>query len=64
MSVEITVSWCFVPHGTEVETPEPSFGSRAEIGDDDAAPMAHGADRVVPQGSSVVAPGLAVVMPV
>jgi hypothetical protein len=63
MSVKITVSWRFVPPGLSDEPAVPynDFGDKARR--DEAPSMSPAPDQVLPLGSSVVAPGLAVFMP-
>ncbi len=64
MSVNITVSWHFTPTGLpdELAKPYADFGEKARH--DEAPAVIVEPDRVLPLGSSVVAPGLAVLMPV
>jgi hypothetical protein len=63
MSVKITVSWHFMLPGlpNELGSPYVDFGDSALRGDVPFMNLAP--DRVLPLGSSVVAPGLAVLMP-
>jgi hypothetical protein len=61
MSVKITVSWRFTPPGMFDEPAPPDFGESARR--DDAPSVNRAPDQVLPLGSSVVAPGLAVLMP-
>lgn len=63
MSVEITVSWRFVPHGSDIELAGSPFDFDPKISEGTGAPEIHKADHVLPLGSSVVAPGFAMLMP-
>jgi hypothetical protein len=63
MSVNITVSWHFAPTGLPegLATPYADFGEKVRR--DEAPAVIVAPDQVLPLGSSVVAPGLAVLMP-
>jgi hypothetical protein len=63
MSVEITVSWRFVPPGLPDELAEPSADLGAKSRPEAVRRMHPAPDQVLPLGSSVVAPGLALFMP-
>ena len=63
MSVKVTVSWRFVPPGLSEESAAVyvDFGEKASRSEGPAVILAP--DQVLPLGSSVVAPGLAVLVP-
>ncbi len=63
MSVKITVSWRFIPPGLSDESAAPYVDFGEEARRDEAPPMIPAPDQVLPLGSSVVAPGLAVFVP-
>jgi hypothetical protein len=63
MSVKVTVSWRFAPPDLPEESAAPNvdFGEKARR--DEAPATILAADQVLSLGSSVVAPGLAVLVP-
>jgi hypothetical protein len=63
MSVKITVSWRFVLPGQYPESGSPHVDVWENTRRNDTPPMSPALDRVLPLGSSVVAPGLALLMP-
>jgi hypothetical protein len=63
MSVKVTVSWRFMPPGPSEESAAPYVDFEEKTRRDEAPAMILAPDQVLPLGSSVVAPGLAVLMP-
>ena len=63
MSVKITVSWHFMPNDLSGEPPALGLDLAQNPRRRDAPTMDPVPDRVLPLGSSVVAPGLAVFVP-
>jgi hypothetical protein len=63
MSIKITVSWRFMPPGQYPESGSSYVDVWENTRRNDTSPMSPVFDRVLPLGSSVVAPGLAVLMP-
>lgn len=63
MSVEITVSWRFVTLGSSHDQGSQYVRFAEKARRDETSTIKPAPDRVLPLGSSVVAPGLAVFMP-
>jgi len=63
MSVQVTVSWSFAPPGFLVGPAGPVVEFDAKTADDALAHMVPVPVQVLPAGSSVVSPGLGVLVP-
>lgn len=63
MSLEITVSWRFVPSGFGSDPDGSYMYSQPVATPYEAAAAPREVDRVLPLGSSVVAPGLGLIIP-
>ena len=61
MSMHLTISWRLVPDGAVIEPPVVQFAAPSVVTPPQMA--SHSGDQVLPLGSSVVAPGLAVLLP-